>query len=197
MLGAIHRSGPTTAYAVRAEFTGSPTSYYSASAGAIYPVVQRLGQRGLIRSRARKGDGRSSRLLEVTAAGRRALREWVGPPLEAWMTAATLDPIRTRVLFSDVLTDAECRRLLAETRDSLESEVVELEARRRAERRAGDRPMLWATTGALATARARIRWVVWVMRQLDRNPGRRRAVHASPDKGGARQPGRRINGPPT
>ena len=86
MLGAIHRSGPTTAYAIRAEFTRSPTSYYSASAGAIYPVVQRLGQRRLIRSRARKGDGRSSRLLEVTTAGRRALRAWVGPPLEAWMT---------------------------------------------------------------------------------------------------------------
>lgn len=165
MLGLIWSDGPMTAYAVRSTFARSPTSYFSGSAGAIYPLVERLRARGLLRVRARREDGRASRALSLTDAGLKALRVWLRPPVEPWMASVTRDPIRTRILFAGALTAAQRRRLLEEAEPALEAEVAKLEARRRTDRRNGPRELYIATTGALAVARARLRWVRWAKKQ--------------------------------
>ncbi len=52
ILGVFHKKTSSTAYAVAKEFTTSPSSHWSGSAGAIYPIVERLSERGYLARRA-------------------------------------------------------------------------------------------------------------------------------------------------
>ena len=177
MLGLIWHDGPTTSYAVRTTFEQSPSDYFSGSAGAIYPLVKRLERAKLIRSRAVRRDGRSARMLEITDAGVDALKAWVGPPIEERMAAVSFDPIRTRLLFSEVLSNAKRMKLIDDAEEALAQVVAELSARWRHEANGeGNDPFARiATRGALDMARARLRWIRWVRKELSRKA----AAHSS------------------
>jgi len=73
VLGVVSREQPCTAYGVRKVFLNSPSSYWSGSAGAIYPLMRRLEQAGLIRSAPCRGDKRRARLYQLTSNGRARL----------------------------------------------------------------------------------------------------------------------------
>jgi DNA-binding PadR family transcriptional regulator len=62
VLGMIGVKGPCTPYALRREFLDSPSQYWSASSGAVYPLVLRLEERGLIRLKGKTADGREGNL---------------------------------------------------------------------------------------------------------------------------------------
>lgn len=164
VLGAIWRDGPLTAYALRTQFERSPTSWFSGSAGAIYPLVKRLERRDLIRARARRADARATRTLELTPAGLAALRAWIGPEVEPWMASVMLDPIRTRLQFIGALPPSQRERLLAAAEPALEAQAAELAKRRDGDRRDGPVETWMATEGALMMTRARLRWVRWARR---------------------------------
>src|SRR6185436_18926108 len=68
VLGIVWRDGPCTPYHVRSVLLRSPSSHWSGSAGAIYPLVKRLEARGLARSRAVRTGRRAGREVELTDA---------------------------------------------------------------------------------------------------------------------------------
>ena len=101
VLGVVVRMGPCTAYAVRKEFRSSLTTSWRASAGTIYPVLQRLAAKRLVIERQVKGDARGTRTLSATKAGEAALADWISDP-DGWIGEPAADPIRTRLQFMDL-----------------------------------------------------------------------------------------------
>ena len=113
VLGVFWRRGPCSAYAVQQNF--QPISAgWSASPGAVYPLLRRLERLGLIApERAERRGTRTVRTYGLTAAGRAALVRWVLNPPE-WTALPSADPIRTRTFFLDVLPAAERRAFVIE-----------------------------------------------------------------------------------
>jgi DNA-binding PadR family transcriptional regulator len=95
--------GPCSAYEVRRHMQESPSTQWSGSAGAIYPLMRRLERAGLLRGRVRKAGKRAGREYQVTPAGIKALRAWVGPPLAAEAVTVAHDPLRSRARFLEAL----------------------------------------------------------------------------------------------
>ena len=110
---------PFTGYDIRHMFQSSPVGRFSDSPGAIYPALARLEKRGWTTSRAEKS-GRRRRTYSATAAGRKALRQWLATPVAAVdverrpdvlalryvMTAEFCTPVETVAFLEDC-----CRRL--------------------------------------------------------------------------------------
>lgn len=102
VLAVLCQRGPMTAYQVRKEFGHSPNSSWRASTGSIYPLIKRLHRQGLVEMRAVSADGRGTRQLVASAAGRARVKAWL-TVLPPWIGDATADPIRTRFQFFDCL----------------------------------------------------------------------------------------------
>ncbi|HVT58215.1 MAG TPA: PadR family transcriptional regulator [Thermoanaerobaculia bacterium] len=107
VLGLIWQRGWCSPYDVRAHMARSPSTQWSASAGAIYPLVRRLEREGLLASRVASTGRRLRREYQVTAGGVRTLRRWLGPPLPAEAVTVSYDPLRSRARFLGVLASAE------------------------------------------------------------------------------------------
>lgn len=130
VLGIVWLRGPCSAYAVRSELAESTSSYWSSSAGSIYPIIKRLLAAKLIVARRVPSDGRGKRTLVTTANGERALRSWF-TELPVWIGMVGLDPIRTRMNFFAVLKGSRQQlafidSAMARTEDSIENEKRKL-----------------------------------------------------------------------
>lgn len=155
-LGCVARTGPCTAYRVRQQFQRSPSARFSGSAGAIYPLLKRLEQRGLVRSRDVATGKRPASEYSITPAGRSALRAWLRAPM-APREVAVDDPLRTRMLFLDELPPAARRKWL----DAAE-EAVRAQEQLIADFAAGspDAPGIdLANENARRLNRVRLRWL--------------------------------------
>jgi DNA-binding PadR family transcriptional regulator len=166
VLGVVATRGPITPYAVRREFRESPSQYWSASAGAIYPLFIRLKRRGLIRITRPTGDRRGGHLYALTTAGAKALRDWLGPPCSTLAASVPPDPLRNRMEFlasldtqsqSEFIHDA-VRLVRAELR-----KVRNYTSRKKAE---GNLPEYFVSRGALRTMQARLKWLLETARFL-------------------------------
>ena len=98
-------AGPVTAYAMKEVFRASPSSFWSGSAGAVYPLMKRLEERGLLSSVETSETKRPKRVFNVTMTGHAALKVWIMDVKKA--TNFGYDPLRTRVLFSALLSTEE------------------------------------------------------------------------------------------
>jgi DNA-binding PadR family transcriptional regulator len=165
VLGLVWANGPCTPYQVRREFLKSPSPHWSGSAGAIYPLMERLEKRGLIRSTAQAAGRRKSKGYTVTAAGLRKLRAWAGPPLAVELLGVPADPLRTRLRFLEALTPEQQLLFLAEAERGLVEQVRIVEADHA--RRATEGPMVrLMTKGAVTSLRARLEWIREVVQEL-------------------------------
>jgi len=126
VLGHLWKHGPCTAYSVRATMLESPSSHWSGSAGAIYPLLARFEARGLVRSRQAMRGERESWVYSLTAAGRARFRSWLGPPLTADVISIAADPLRTRMFFLGALSPRERAAFFASAREALERHLEEL-----------------------------------------------------------------------
>src|SRR6202043_3567062 len=81
VLGLISADGPSTPYAIRKVFLQSPSPQWSGSAGTIYPLIERLLQRKLIRSKLCLTGKRGGQRISVTASGSRVLKQWLSVPI--------------------------------------------------------------------------------------------------------------------
>jgi DNA-binding PadR family transcriptional regulator len=120
VLGIVWRYGPCSPYTVRRRLRDSPSTQWSGSAGAIYPLMQRLEKHGLLRSRSAATGERKSRRYTITSRGVAALRSWMGPPLPAEAVTVAYDPLRSRIRFLDLLAPEERRVWLAAAKAALE-----------------------------------------------------------------------------
>ena len=109
-LGLIASEGPVTSYAVVRAFAASPSEFWSGSAGAIYPLMRRLAARGLVIADGGAHGRRKATWYTISPAGAAALKAWL---LDADRAAGMgFDPLRTRLAFRGLMTDAERQALL-------------------------------------------------------------------------------------
>jgi PadR family transcriptional regulator, regulatory protein AphA len=69
--------GARTGYDVKRSIDLSTRFFWNASYGQIYPELHRLEERGLVAAKPDPKSGRQRTSYRLTAAGRKALREWL------------------------------------------------------------------------------------------------------------------------
>lgn len=111
-LAVIARRGRVTRYALMQAFAGSPSGFWSGSAGAVYPMIRRLLAARMLNAHA-ASDGRRKRVdYDMTAKGRAAFEAWL---LDAGRAADMgMDPLRTRLISLDLLPAARRKTFLNE-----------------------------------------------------------------------------------
>jgi len=108
------RLGRRTGYEIKSLVDVSTRFFWAASYGQIYPELARLEQLGLVRGKEDRTNGRRRKSYELTAAGDRALHEWLmsEEPLHIELRHEGA----LKFFFSDALTSAEQRGLLRHIR---------------------------------------------------------------------------------
>lgn len=159
VLGMIGTTGPCTPYAIRRGFRESPSQYWSASAGAIYPLIVRLQRRRLIRLKRKTGDGREGKLYALTPAGESALRRWLGPPCPATAIGVPPDPLRNRVAFFAMLKSAERAAFLKDAIDGVARHLEEVQSYTQCQERQGQSDEYLVSLGAKLMLEARLAWL--------------------------------------
>jgi len=161
VLGFIWKHGPTTAYAVRKEMLDSPSSHWSGSAGAIYPLLERLQKQRLVAAKAGARGERAHTSYTLTEAGNKALLAWLAPPLEYDIISVAPDPLRTRVFFLRALPASRRNTFLKKARARLVQYLAEIHTAP-----AVDEFDEIANRGAIRATEARIAWLDEVQRAL-------------------------------
>lgn len=163
VLGIVWQSGPLTAYEIAKPFAQSPSTYWSGSAGAIYPLVKRLEEKGLLASEIAKWNSRKKRTFTITAEGLKVLREWLTPPFAADVGAVSFDPVRTRVSFLGVLPAKQRERFLDDAERVIREQLEAMEELHANETEVFEK---LARLGGVHELRARLRWLSEVRREL-------------------------------
>jgi DNA-binding PadR family transcriptional regulator len=125
-LSLVLRIQPATAYQVTKIYEESPVSNFNTSKGKIYPLIRRLGERGLLEKKRVKNDARGTELLSCTALGRRAIGAWVKELKPSHMLLE--DPLRTKVQSFDLLEEQERIDWILAAKDSLEAHLERLDS---------------------------------------------------------------------
>ncbi len=157
-LGVIHRLGPVTPYRIRKEFLDSPSTIFSGSAGAIYPLLARLEARRLVASASQATGKRASRAYRLTPAGKWRLIDWLNSPMGR-DEASDYDPIRVRLHFLSALTASKRRTFLDNAELALTEQKQIIERHCKNHQQTGDLIDYHAARGGLHTVRARIKWI--------------------------------------
>jgi DNA-binding PadR family transcriptional regulator len=152
---------------VRREFLDSPSQYWSASSGAVYPLVLRLKKRGLIRVRGTTGDDREGSLYVLTAAGSRALVDWLGRLDAPTSIGVPPDPLRNRVAFFSLLDRATRTQFVSNAIRELETAIQRVHAHTEREKAQRKTFEYLVSDGALRMVQSRLEWLANVARALD------------------------------
>jgi len=167
VLGLVHKGAPCTTYWIRRQFQASKSSFFSGSAGGVYPAVRRLERRRLVVAAERQEGRKRSREYRLTQEGLEALRRWLSPPLPPEDVAFTMDPLRTRVFALDALPPPERRRFVAAALKQARRFAAEVEAETEEKRLSGDRFDHLGSLGVTYEARARVRWLETLLGELE------------------------------
>lgn len=124
-------AGPTTGYDVKARLEVGAAQFWHASYSQIYAELRRLTELGLVSEKhVRQATRPDKRVYTITAAGRRALRDWLQKP---WGLAALRDESLVKLTLADSLPPGEVvdelRRLKAaheRRRGEFETEIAAL-----------------------------------------------------------------------
>lgn len=126
LLALIYRRQPVSAYQIGRAFDESPIHTLNTSKGKLYPLLQRLHERGLLSAGSVEGDRRRTQLFECTEAGRAALKAWVcSIRVEHDLLH---DPLRKKLQAFDLLTPEEQRRWVEQAASRLRERLTAVEA---------------------------------------------------------------------
>lgn len=169
VLGLIWQDGPCTPYAVRQVFLRTPSPQWSGSAGAIYPVVQRLETRGFIRSEAHAQGRRKSRRYRASTRGLAALKKWLIHSQQDWVVGVPPDPMRTRYRFLGLLSAGRRRAIVGKWRKNMERHIRAVAEDFDARKKTGDPFSYLLARGALLHLFSRRDWLAEAAKLLRRN----------------------------
>jgi DNA-binding PadR family transcriptional regulator len=101
LLGLIQQKS-LSGYDLRKIFASTAMATFSDSPGAIYPALQRLEERGLIRGVVEDGSGlRRRRLFHLTPPGKAQLKAWLRKPVTRDEVARRSHEVLLRFVFTD------------------------------------------------------------------------------------------------
>jgi DNA-binding PadR family transcriptional regulator len=152
---------PSSGYDLKRRFATSPMGVYQPSSGALYPALDRLERRGLLRSETLRpaAGGRPRRLYRLTADGRQAHLGWVREPVRPETVGQDLGMHLLRfVLMADVLPAGEVLGFLASLRTALAGFVTTLEQAAAGPDLAASPAARLAVEHGLAVHRASLAW---------------------------------------
>ncbi|MBL0926173.1 MAG: PadR family transcriptional regulator [Phycisphaerales bacterium] len=160
LLGVLAEGGAMSGYDARAYIEASVAMFWSESFGQIYPALERLLRRRLVRCRADACSRRARKLYEITDAGREALSAWLALPPEAERARSEVilktflgAQSRPGVLVGQLRGLAERMEARAEGLEAAEAEV------RRSDARSASMPYAVAAIRAgIMLSRARAAW---------------------------------------
>jgi DNA-binding PadR family transcriptional regulator len=166
-LGLVWESGPCSAYDVRRILAESPSTQWSGSAGAIYPVLRRLQKRGWVTVRAERNHARRRRAYAISPAGLAVLRAWTAG-LAGDTVTVTYDPLRSRARFLGCLAPASRTKWVAAA-DAVLDEVEASVARWNAKFGGKSDPAAaWLTRSGELDCKARRQWLDEIGRDLSK-----------------------------
>jgi DNA-binding PadR family transcriptional regulator len=125
VLALVARLEAPTAYTVFAVLDSSPTGHVQASKGAVYPIVERLKERGLISAAPVPDNMRGAETLSVTEEGMAAVRKWVTDIRDEHLLP--YDPLRARVPSLQFLSPEERLQWVASLKQLNQRKVDEVE----------------------------------------------------------------------
>jgi DNA-binding PadR family transcriptional regulator len=166
VLALISVDGPATPYAIRRVFLDSPNPQWSGSAGTIYPLIERLLRRKLIRSRVCLTGKRRGYQISLTSAGSRALKLWFSLPIPDWVAGVPPDPLRTRVRFLGAISTKQRQAFLENAHQRTQAHLRAVEADCKRHRAKGGFRYLMAR-GALLSMQSRCMFLQEVAEVLD------------------------------
>jgi DNA-binding PadR family transcriptional regulator len=159
VLGMVWVRAPCTPYRVRQFFLRSPSPHWSGSAGAVYPLLDRLTRRRLLAFQTRFTGRRSGREYRLTRRGLEELRRWIAGGISERTAGVPVDPLRVRIRFLGSLSLNQRNAFLKEARRKVGAHLRTVERDCRARRAAGDTFSYLTARGALLALRARIAWL--------------------------------------
>ena len=126
LLALIMRRQPISAYQIGRAFDESPIHTLNTSKGKLYPLLQRLYERGLLSADTVEGDRRRTQLFQCTETGREALKAWVCSirPEHDLLH----DPLRKKLQAFDLLTPEEQGHWVEVAAGRLHARLAEVEA---------------------------------------------------------------------
>lgn len=156
--------GNRTGYDIKRVVDKSTRNFWAASYGQIYPELGRLEQAGLVRGRSAPSGGRARTLYELTARGRRALRDWLSAEEEP--VYELRDEGMLKLFFSDSAPESRIENIRA-MRERQERKLAQLQplAEKAHEMHTGPRMTLEMGTGL---AEWMIDWCASAERRLAR-----------------------------
>jgi DNA-binding PadR family transcriptional regulator len=124
LLGLLHQK-PASGYTLRKIFATTPLGHYSDSPGSIYPALNRLRRRGLVRpAKDQPTTGRGTLLLSLTPQGRAELRSWLQRPITLDEVRHDAEGVMLRFVFSaQVFGQCSARRLVLQL-DTRANEII-------------------------------------------------------------------------
>jgi PadR family transcriptional regulator AphA len=78
--------GSSSGYDIKAAVDRSVRFFWTASYGQIYPELSRLSEAGLVKGKEEPESGRRRTVYRITAAGRRALEDWLAQEPQVFET---------------------------------------------------------------------------------------------------------------
>jgi DNA-binding PadR family transcriptional regulator len=166
VLAIIARLGPCTPYAVRKYLSQSQSSYWSASAGAIYPLLERLHAVGWVSCEEGDFGTRRRKRYQLARSGRNVLRAWLRAPVSVITAAYTHDPLRARVFFLDMISPGQRREMLDDAIAKTEH-VLSLHRRDRDAQPDLSAWELAGREGAIRELQARLDWLCELRRDVE------------------------------
>ena len=123
-LAEIAGRGVATSYAVARTFRESPSEYWSGSAGAVYPLLKRLMERGLLVADAGSRGRRAHTGYALSDAGRAALQAWLLDAKRA--SGLGFDPLRTRAVHMRLVSPQDLEQWLEQVRTEMQAQAEQV-----------------------------------------------------------------------
>ena len=152
---------PSSGYDLKRRFATSPMGVYQPSSGALYPALDRLERRGLLRSETLRpaAGGRPRRVYQLTAEGRQAHLGWIREPVHPETVGQDLGMHLLRfVMMADLRPPDEVLGFLASLRAALAGFVATLEQAAAGPDLAASPAARLAVEHGLAVHRASLAW---------------------------------------
>jgi DNA-binding PadR family transcriptional regulator len=167
---------PSTGYDLKRRFATTPMGVYQPSSGALYPALDRLQRRGLLRDTGPPPTegGRPRRLYQLTEEGRRAHLDWLREPVVPETVAQDLGLHLLRfAMMAQALPEDAVREFLDSLRAALAGFVAALERQADAMDTAVNPYPRLAVEHGLAVHRASLAWAEQAIARLAADSPRR------------------------